>query len=60
MQPTERNHLVNFILAFVPDIAVGWVVARLTESGWSGFFYNLLARLLTAPLKLSGVGCYAL
>ncbi|MCC6468729.1 MAG: hypothetical protein IT563_10445 [Alphaproteobacteria bacterium] len=38
-----RGHTLTFnlILAFVPDLVVGWAAARLTDSGWSGFFIIL-------------------
>jgi hypothetical protein len=30
------------VLAFIPDLLIGWAVMHLTDSGWTGFFYTLL------------------
>ena len=43
MEPQARKYLLNMVLAFVPDLVVSWLVARLTDSGWSGFFVTLVA-----------------
>jgi hypothetical protein len=43
MEPQAHTYVLNMALAFVPDLVVCWVVARLTDSGWSGFFITLVA-----------------
>jgi hypothetical protein len=40
---SPRSYFVNVLLAFVPDLAVGWIAMRITDSGWSGFFLTLIA-----------------
>ena len=42
MDAQSRTHVLNILIANVPDLAVCWVAARLTESGWSGFFITLV------------------
>ena len=42
MQPQSRTYLLNILLAFIPDLIVSWAAARLTDSGWSGFFLTLV------------------
>lgn len=42
MEPQARTYLLNMLLAFVPDLVVGWIAARLTDSGWYGFFITLI------------------
>jgi hypothetical protein len=43
MEPQARAYFVNAVLVFVPDLIVGWAAARLTDSGWYGFFITLIA-----------------
>jgi hypothetical protein len=43
MEPQAPNYILNVVIALVPDLVVGWVAARLTDSGWSGFFITLVA-----------------
>lgn len=43
MELLTRTYVLNWGLAFVPDLAVCWAAARLTDSGWSGFFITLVA-----------------
>jgi hypothetical protein len=38
MEPQARTYFLNAVLVFVPDLVVGWAAARLTDSGWYGFF----------------------
>jgi hypothetical protein len=42
-QPTTRRYLLAMLLGFIPDLFIGYVVARQTDSGWSGFFITVLA-----------------
>jgi len=43
MEPQARTYFLNAVLVFVPDLVVGWAAARLTDSGWYGFFITLIA-----------------
>jgi hypothetical protein len=43
MGPQARTYVLNMVLAFVPDLVVCWAAARLTDSGWYGFFITLIA-----------------
>jgi hypothetical protein len=43
MDPQARRYFLNIVLAFVPDLIVCWAAARLTDSGWYGFFITLIA-----------------
>ena len=42
METPTRTYVLNVVLASVPDLVVCWFVARLTNSGWSGFFIALV------------------
>ena len=42
MQSLARTYILNIALGFVPDVIVCWIAARLTDSGWFGFFITLL------------------
>ena len=35
------KYILNMVIALVPDLVVCWAAARLTDSGWSGFFITL-------------------
>jgi hypothetical protein len=37
-----RTYALNAVIASVPDLLIGWAVAHLTGSGWSGFFITLI------------------
>src|SRR5947209_1768269 len=43
MEPKVHTYVLNFILAFVPDLVVAWAAMRLTDNGWFGFWITLLA-----------------
>jgi hypothetical protein len=43
MEPQARTYFLNAVLVFAPDLVVGWAAARLTDSGWYGFFITLIA-----------------
>jgi hypothetical protein len=36
------KYILNMVIALVPDLVVCWAAARLTDSGWSGFFITLV------------------
>jgi hypothetical protein len=42
MKPRVTN-VLNIVLNFVPDPVVCWAAAKLTDSGWSGFWIMLVA-----------------
>lgn len=43
MGPPKINLFLRLIIAFMPDMVIGWVVAHLTNSGWYGFVITLVA-----------------
>jgi hypothetical protein len=43
VDPQTRTFALRIVLGWVPDLIICWVVARLTDSGWSGFFITLAA-----------------
>jgi hypothetical protein len=43
MGPKKINPFLRIIIAFVPDMVIGWVAAHLTNSGWYGFFVTVVA-----------------
>lgn len=47
MGPRAPTYLVNMLIALLPDLAICWAVARLTDSGWKGFFLSLFALQVT-------------
>lgn len=42
MEPKARTYFLNMFIASVPDLIVCWAAARLTDSGWYGFFITLI------------------
>jgi hypothetical protein len=42
MEPQARSYFLGMVIAFIPDLVICWVAARLTDSGWSGFFITLV------------------
>jgi hypothetical protein len=42
MEPQARGYVSSIMIALVPDLVVCWAAARLTDSGWSGFFITLV------------------
>src|SRR4051812_30123942 len=38
LQPSLSKQLIGLALVAVPDMVVCWLAARLTDSGWSGFW----------------------
>ena len=42
MEISLRTYVLNVALAFVPDLAVAWAAARITDTGWQGFLVTLL------------------
>ncbi len=43
MGSSARTLVLRIVLGWVPDLLVCWAAARLTDSGWSGFFITLVA-----------------
>jgi hypothetical protein len=41
MEPQARSYVSGMVIALVPDLVVCWAAARLTDSGWSGFFITV-------------------
>jgi hypothetical protein len=41
MEPQARWYFLGVAIAFIPDLVICWAAARLTDSGWSGFFITL-------------------
>lgn len=43
MEPKKSAFAFNIIMGWVPDLALCWGAAKLTDSGWPGFFWAFLA-----------------
>ena len=42
MEPQLRSYGLGMAISLVPDLIICWATARLTDSGWSGFFITLV------------------
>jgi hypothetical protein len=42
MDPQLRRYGLGMVVGLVPDLVVSWAAARLTDSGWSGFFITMV------------------
>lgn len=43
MKPQSSQYVLGIAVGFVPDLVVCWAVARLTDSGWYGFFISMIS-----------------
>jgi hypothetical protein len=43
MEPVAPRYILEMVIVSVPDLVICWAAARLTDSGWSGFFITLVA-----------------